>query len=101
MKIFFILFLSAISVCYPQDLKISGTIRDANSGDPLPYANISVKDQSKGISTDLNGKYELSLPPGNYELLVSYISYKSEKIPVQIIDQNIELNVNLVSLGDQ
>ncbi|MGE5797987.1 MAG: TonB-dependent receptor [Ignavibacteria bacterium] len=97
MKTLVILFFSAVSLCYPQELKISGTIRDGSSGEALPYANISVKDQSKGISTDFEGKFELSLPPGKYELVISYISYKSETIPVELTNQNIELNVNLIS----
>ncbi|HVO74490.1 MAG TPA: TonB-dependent receptor [Ignavibacteriaceae bacterium] len=96
MKTFIFIFLLA-AVSYSQEFKISGIIRDAGSGEPLPYANILIKDQSKGINSDLKGNYELTLSPGKYELLVSYISYKSETLPVEITDSDLELNVNLVS----
>ncbi len=91
-----ILFLSSLSFCYSQEFKVSGTIRDANSREALPYANISVNDDAKGVSTDINGKFEISLSKGNYELLVSYIGYKTETIPVELIDKDIQLNINLV-----
>ncbi|MFO7444960.1 MAG: carboxypeptidase-like regulatory domain-containing protein, partial [Ignavibacteriaceae bacterium] len=69
MKIFFLFFLFSISVSFSQNLKITGTIRDASSGEPLPLANISLTDNSRGASTDMNGRYELTLPPGNYMLI--------------------------------
>ncbi len=96
MKLLIIIFLSTFSFCYSQEFKVSGTIRDANSREALPYANISVKDDAKGVSTNANGEYEIILPKGNYQLLVSYIGYKTETIPVELTDKDIQLNVNLV-----
>lgn len=99
LKIFIIIFLSALSFCYSQESKISGIIRDANSREVLPYANISVKDIEKGVSADAKGKYEIFLPKGNYLLLVSYIGYKTETIPVGLINKDIRLNINLIPTG--
>lgn len=99
MKLFIIIFLSSFSFCYSQQFKVSGTIRDANSTEVLPYANISVKDDIKGATTDNNGEYELTLATGNYGLLVSYIGYKTETIPVEVINKDIKLNINLVPIG--
>jgi outer membrane receptor protein involved in Fe transport len=99
LRTFIIIFLSALSFCYSQNLKVSGVIRDANSGEALPYANISVKDESRGVSTNLEGGYELYLPPGNHELLVSYIGYKTETVTVELTDKDVQLNVNLISTG--
>ena len=94
-----ILFLFSLSVCYAQEFKVSGTVRDANSRDLLPYANISLKDDTKGVSSDTEGEYELTLPAGNYELLVSYIGYKTETIPLELTDKDIQLNINLIPIG--
>ena len=94
-----ILFLFSFSFCYSQDSKVTGFIRDANSREALPYANISIKDDTKGVSSDTEGEYELTLPAGNYELLVSYIGYKTEIIPVELTDNDIQLNVNLIPIG--
>jgi outer membrane receptor protein involved in Fe transport len=78
---------------------VSGIIRDANSGEVLPYANISVKDEVRGASTNMEGEYELPLSPGNYELLVSYVGYKTETVTVELIDKYVQLNINLISTG--
>ena len=91
-----ILFLSSLTFCYSQQFKVSGIVRDANSREALPYANISVKDDAKGVSANAKGEFEIVLPKGNYELLVSYIGYKTETIPVELTDKDIQLNVNLV-----
>ena len=99
MKLFVIIFLSLFSFCYAQQVKVSGIIRDANSREVLPYANVSVKDDTKGVSTDAKGKYEISLPKGNYQLLVSYIGYKTETISVGLTDKDIQLDVNLIQTG--
>ena len=97
MKKIFLICISALSISYSQDLKISGSIRDANSGELLPYANISVKDEAKGASTNIDGEYELILSPGNYDLLVSYMGYKTETVTIELSDKDIQLNVNLIS----
>ncbi len=94
-----ILFLSSLSFCYSQQFKVSGIVRDANSREALPYANISVKDDAKGVSTNADGEYEINLPKGNYQLLVSYIGYKTETIPVELTNKDIQLEVNLVATG--
>lgn len=98
MRIFIIVFL-ALPLCYAQELKVSGFIRDAESREALPYANISVEDGTRGTTTNSNGEYELALPKGNYQLLVSYIGYKTETVLVELTDSNIQLNINLTSIG--
>ncbi|MFO7448474.1 MAG: TonB-dependent receptor [Ignavibacteriaceae bacterium] len=74
-------------------------MRDASSGESLPLANISLTDNSRGASTDMNGRYELTLPPGNYEMLISYIGYKTERISVEVNDKDINLDLRLTSTG--
>jgi len=99
LKIIIIILLSSLSFCYSQEFKVSGIIRDANSREVLPYANISVKDDAKGVSANAKGEYEIILPKGNHELLVSYIGYKTETIQVELTDKDIQLDVNLVATG--
>ena len=37
--------------------KISGTIKDANTGEPLPGANVVLVGTTQGAATDLDGNY--------------------------------------------
>ncbi len=56
--------------------KIAGIIKDAESGEPLPGANIQVEGTVMGAFTDVDGFYViLNIPPGNYTLRASMIGF--------------------------
>ena len=59
---------------------VSGTITDADNGDPLIGANVLVVGTSSGTVTDLDGNYSLSVPDGGTTLEISYTGYASQKI---------------------
>ena len=63
-----------------NDSKISGVIVD-QEGLPVIGANVSVKGTTNGTITDMDGKFELDVPAGA-KLLISYIGYISQEIPV-------------------
>ncbi len=59
-----------------QDATISGYLKDASSGETLPFANVYLKDDpGKGASTNTYGFYSLTLPKGTYQLVFSYLGY--------------------------
>ncbi len=59
---------------------IIGYVMDATTSEPLPGANIYLKETILGSATDLKGKFEiLNVPPGKYVLVANYIGY-DEKI---------------------
>ena len=60
---------------------ISGSIKDASNGEQLLGATVLVKELKTGTATNMYGFYSLSLIPGKYTLVFSYIGYQSvEKI---------------------
>ncbi len=60
---------------------IRGSVKDSN-GLPLPGANVIVKGTSNGTQTDFDGNFTISEVANNATLLVSYIGYVSQEIPV-------------------
>lgn len=71
--------------------KITGTITDSLSGQPLEYATISlftVKDNKvvNGTTTDAKGQFQISgIPEGSYKISMYFIGYKrAERKPVLI-----------------
>lgn len=60
---------------YAQNKTVKGTIIDA-SGLPIPGVNVLVKGSSTGISSDIDGKYAISVSPGQ-TLVFSFIGFKS------------------------
>ncbi|WP_342662756.1 TonB-dependent receptor [Gelidibacter mesophilus] len=68
--------LLTIQLSFAQS-KITGTITNQNH-EQIPYASVLVENTVKGTSADENGFFELTnLAPGNYEIKVSFVGYKS------------------------
>ncbi len=83
-------FLFAQSVRY----QISGNIVDADNGEPLVGANVSLQNTVVGTATGADGNFELtvSLRPGDYTLVISYIGYRRTQRSLTLED---ELDVDL------
>jgi TonB-linked SusC/RagA family outer membrane protein len=74
-----------------QDLTITGIVTDA-SGMPLPSANIIEKGTSNGTLTDFDGNYSITVSGNNATLMVSYVGFLTQEIPV---DAQGTINVTL------
>lgn len=64
-----------------QGRKITGTVFDA-AGEPMIGVNISIKGTNKGTITNMEGKFELEDIPANSILVVSYIGYLTQELPI-------------------
>ncbi|MHA4810036.1 TonB-dependent receptor [Flavitalea flava] len=62
---------------------LSGTVRDENNN-PVEGAAITVKSLNTGTVTDKQGKFQLNIPDGAYEVEISFVGYKSEKRTVTV-----------------
>ncbi len=61
--------------------RITGTVKDAKSGENLVGVNVVVQGTSLGAATDINGQYFIvNVPVGTYNLKVSMIGYKTQII---------------------
>ena len=82
---------------------IRGTIKNTKN-ELLSFATIFVKGTSKGTIANEEGKYELTLEPGSYDITFQYLGHKTLTKSVEINKEVIELNVVLeeqsVQLGD-
>jgi len=78
--------------------KISGTVKDAETNEPLVGVDVFIPDLGIGGATDENGYYFiLNVPPGTYEVEASMIGYRAEiKQQVQVYtDRTTLLNFEL------
>lgn len=71
-----------------QKYTISGYVSEYESNEDLIGAAVVVKELGIGAVTNVYGFYSITLPEGNYTLVLSFIGYKS-------ISQSIELNKNI------
>ncbi len=85
--------------------KVTGTITDASSGKVLPGANVIVVGTQIGAATSKDGKYTLSLKPGEYTLKASFVSFKPFKVNVTVVPgktvlQNFKLKSDLIGTAE-
>ena len=79
---------------FSQKGKIEGYISDSENKSPLNGASVIVSG-NKGDNTDAFGKFSIgAINPGQYELVISHVSYKTEIIPVQV-KENIILMITV------
>jgi len=83
-QIFTGLLLCVSTFLFSQKGKIEGFISDAENKAPLSGATIIIAN-NKGDNTDAFGKFSINaINSGQYELVISHISYKTEIIPVEV-----------------
>jgi len=72
---------------FTQSGTITGTVKDKKTGETIVGANVVIQGTSTGSSTDLNGQFTLTnLKRGSYNLIISFISYKTVTV------ENIKVN---------
>ena len=65
---------------------VKGLLTDKEfNNDPLPFANVQIKGTTKGVTTDFDGLYTLSLAPGNHTIVFSFLGYKKVEKPITIV----------------
>jgi len=73
--ILFILFL-AIPICVFSQKVISGKVVSINNN-PLEGASVYINNSSIGTTTNIDGEFSLSVKAGTFDVIVSYLGYKT------------------------
>ena len=89
-KISLLLFLLISAIGFSQS-SVTGKITD-NNGEPLPGANVTEKGTSKGVISDFNGNYQITVATDTSILTFSYLGFKSQEITV---DGNSQIDIQL------
>ena len=95
-NLFLSVLLLLVSWSYAQQRTIRGTVSDATTKEPLMSASVVVKGTTKGVSTDMDGKYTIDVAVGQ-TLEVSFMGY---------VTQNVKVTANtpvplLIALADE
>ncbi len=81
--------------------KVEGIVKDGQTGEPLIGATVSYA-PAKGVVTDVDGKFSMTLQPGTYKLTVSYVGYESQTKEITVGKKNslIEFNMSTLSIDE-
>ncbi|WP_224491230.1 TonB-dependent receptor [Robertkochia flava] len=100
------LFLGGLSILSAQDYRVYGTFQD-QTGEPVPGVTVKVKNSNAGTQTDADGRWELFLASGTYDLVFYYSSpqplYRSvavngdTRLDIRLREKDVLLDEVLVS----
>ncbi|MEQ1743953.1 MAG: SusC/RagA family TonB-linked outer membrane protein [Saprospiraceae bacterium] len=75
----FVLFAGSFALAQKQ---VSGTITDSENGEPLIGASVRAVGGTAGAITDVEGRYNFSVPAGVTQLEVSYTGYATQTFDI-------------------
>jgi TonB-linked SusC/RagA family outer membrane protein len=97
---FFIVFSIFTFSAFTQSIMVTGTVIDELK-EGMPGVTIKIEGNPTGTTTDLDGKYTISINDKNNILIFSFIGYKNQAI--QVNDQtkiNVQLKLSSESLDE-
>ncbi|MBC3540788.1 SusC/RagA family TonB-linked outer membrane protein [Rufibacter sediminis] len=75
---------------------INGRVTSAKGGEGLPGVSVVVKGTTSGTTTDVDGRYQLQAPANAGTLVVSYIGFANQELPI-----NGRTTINVTLQEDQ
>ncbi|MEX2371695.1 MAG: TonB-dependent receptor [Bacteroidales bacterium] len=67
---------------FSQNVRVTGTVTDEDTAEPLPGVNVVLQGTTQGTITSMEGVYEIEVP-ANGVITFSYIGYISQEIPLE------------------
>ncbi|MCK7534195.1 MAG: carboxypeptidase-like regulatory domain-containing protein [Marinilabiliales bacterium] len=82
--LFFVLFvLAGASTLWAQTKVITGTVTSATEGEgAIPGVTVFVKGTTVATSTDINGRYSLTVPENAETLVFTFIGMKQQEVNI-------------------
>ena len=90
----------AVSSVFAQTGKISGSVIDRQTKEPLIGATVLIVGSTMGAATGIDGRYViLNAPPGNYSVKTTYVGYQDVTVTNVDVTSGLtkELNFELSS----
>ncbi len=85
-----------------EKLTVAGRLYNEESKQPVPYANIVVKNTFIGTTSDENGSFSLQLEAGDYTLQIFHVVYYEKEVPISLKQgKNIHLSIALNEKTEQ
>lgn len=80
--------LSVFTFSQQTYFHITGKIIDETSGQSLQAASVFAQNTTFGTATDANGNFDLRLPSGGYDLIVTFTGYETESRRISSSDND-------------
>jgi len=77
MSVILAILLQGVLLFSQEVTKITGTVTDASSNQPMPFVNVYFKGSTIGVTTGFDGRYSLESRKPVDSLLASYVGYRT------------------------
>jgi iron complex outermembrane receptor protein len=96
-QLFTVLALFTAWCSFAQNAELSGKVTDLNTKEPLAGASVRY-DRGRGVITDANGYFKISVAEGQYDLVITSIGYKKQKQSINLaIGEKKTINFSLAT----
>jgi len=90
-----LLFWPSVPAFAQQTCVLSGTVRDARSGETLIGAVVATEDRERSAGSNAYGFYSLTLPSGKNRVSVSYVGYAAQILELDMTE-GLRRDIDLV-----
>jgi TonB-dependent starch-binding outer membrane protein SusC len=91
----------SIAAANAQGREVSGTVLDAEMRDPLPGVTVLIKGTTRGTTTDMDGRFRISVQPGDQTLVFSFVGFTPQEFAIGNQSTfNVELSEDIQSLQE-
>ncbi|WP_370228086.1 carboxypeptidase-like regulatory domain-containing protein, partial [Mesoflavibacter sp.] len=84
----------SLSAFSQEKFTLSGKITDINTNESLISVNVIIPELNTGTTTNEYGFYSITLPKGNYKVIISYLGYAETSETINL-NEDITKNFNL------
>ena len=87
----FLLLLAGSPLFSGAQTLTGGTILDARSGEPLPFASLKAEPSGEGTVADVDGQFRFTVPAGTVRILVSFVGYNARTVLPASLSQTAKI----------
>ncbi|MFV0520953.1 MAG: SusC/RagA family TonB-linked outer membrane protein [Mangrovibacterium sp.] len=98
--LFLTIFTCCLSMASAQTRKITGTVTDADTGEPIPGVTVLVQGTTNGALTDIDGKYTIGVNAGVKNLTFSFIGMNTHTEAITGDVLNTSMHSDAVSVDE-
>ena len=98
MKYILILFLSFLitNPVFSQNVIVEGKVSDPDSGKVIPFAQVAFYNENSqlpvtGATTNESGSFNISIQPGDYRMVVSFVGYEDYQQEVTVSSDGLDV----------
>lgn len=99
-QVLLMLLLPKLLLAQQPNVTLSGYLKDGETGEDLIGATIYVKELETGTISNVYGYFSLSLPKGEYTMMVKYLGYETISKTMSL-EQNEQLSFDMIPAAER